>query len=45
MKNFFILFILFELNNVYAESGKYSCHSICDYDEYEINSNNNVYIL
>ena len=45
MKNFFILFLRFGSNNVYADGGKYSTHSVCDYDKSEMNSNNNVYIL
>tara|TARA_Y100001954_G_C15483942_1_gene441818 strand:+ start:157 stop:633 length:477 start_codon:yes stop_codon:yes gene_type:complete len=42
MKNFLIFFLLFGLNNVYAESGNYSTHSVCDYDKSEINSNNKI---
>jgi len=40
MKNFLILFLLFGLNNVYAESGKYSISAVCDINKTEIDTNN-----
>ena len=40
MKKLLIILLFLGLTNVYAESGKYSTYSVCDYDKSEINSNN-----
>jgi len=40
MKKLLILLFFLGLSNVYAENGKYSTYSVCDYDKSEINSNN-----
>jgi len=40
MKKLFILLILFGINNVYAESGKYTTSTVCDYTKSAIDTYN-----
>ena len=44
MKKLFIVLILFGITNVYAESGKYTTSTVCDYAKSAIDTNNKTVI-
>ena len=44
MKKLFIVLILFGITNVYAESGKYTTNTVCDYAKSAIDTNNKTVI-
>ena len=44
MKKLVLLFFFFGLSNVYADSGKYSTSTVCDYTKSAIDTNNKMVI-